>query len=308
MKRLGRLISVLLAAFIAVTAMCVSAGAATYSWTGTWSSDWGDMTLTQNGSKVTGTYTHDGGTISGTVSGNTLTGTWKEPGQVGKISWVMSSDGKSFNGKWGYNDDTPGNTWIGTRKTAVTYIDGGSTSGKASASLSNVKWNSSSKKLTFTVKFANVQSDAWVGIVPSGTADDEKSADKADLCYHYLSSLKSGAAASLSSSSIKSGNYELRVYANDNGGALLARAKFSVGSASNAALSYIQVEIKKGSSLQLSGILSDSTTGNVTWSTSKSSVAAVSSKGKVTAKSKGTAVVTAKYGGKSLGIRIKVTA
>ena len=73
-------------------------------------------------------------------------------------------------------------------------------------------------------------------------------------------------------------------------------------------LSYIQIEMKKGSTLQLSGILSDSTTGKVTWSTSKSSVATVSSGGKVTAKGKGNAVITAKYGSTSLSIYIKVTA
>ena len=75
-----------------------------------------------------------------------------------------------------------------------------------------------------------------------------------------------------------------------------------------ATLTYIQIEVKKGSALQLSGILSDATTGKVTWTTSKSSVASVSSSGKVTAKAKGTAVITAKYGKVSLKIRIKVTA
>ena len=158
------------------------------------------------------------------------------------------------------------------------------------------------------IKFANVKSDAWVGIVPSGTADDEKSADKVDVTYKYLSSLTGGSAASLSAS-LKDGKYELRVYENDNGGALLARAKFTVGSTSSAAsLLYFQVTLKKGATLQLDGVLSGSTSAAVTYSSSKSSVATVTSKGKVTAKAKGTTIITAKCGSSSIKIKIKVTA
>ena len=75
-----------------------------------------------------------------------------------------------------------------------------------------------------------------------------------------------------------------------------------------ATLSYIQVQLKKGATMQLAGIMSDSSEGKVTWSSSKTSVATVSSKGKVTARSKGTAVITAKSGAVSLRIMIKVTA
>ena len=42
----------------------------------------------------------------------------------------------------------------------------------AAASVSGVKWDSESKKLSFKIKFSNVASDAWVGIVPAGTASD----------------------------------------------------------------------------------------------------------------------------------------
>lgn len=97
-----------------------------YSWTGDWSTNWGDMTLTQTGSKVTGTYTHDQGKISGTVSGNTLTGTWSEdpsyspPSDAGEVEFVMSEDGKSFTGKWRYGSEGSWGVWEGgTRITEV---------------------------------------------------------------------------------------------------------------------------------------------------------------------------------------------
>ena len=88
--------------------------------TGTWSTDWNSMTLSQSGSAVTGTYDHDGGRIEGTFSGNTLTGRWSEapsyagPMDAGTITWTFAADGKSFSGTWTY-DGGGGGTWVGTR-------------------------------------------------------------------------------------------------------------------------------------------------------------------------------------------------
>ncbi len=76
-------------------------------------------------------------------------------------------------------------------------------------------------------------------------------------------------------------------------------------SSDSAKITSFTVTLKKGSTLQLGTILSGD--GTVTWSTSKKAVATVSSKGKVTAKSKGTAVITAKTGDSSMKITIKVT-
>ena len=90
-----------------------------YSWAGQWKTNWGDMTLTQTGAKVTGTYTHDSGKIEGTVSGNTLTGTWSEdpsyapPGDAGEVEFIMSADGKSFSGKWRYGSEGDWGNWEG---------------------------------------------------------------------------------------------------------------------------------------------------------------------------------------------------
>lgn len=67
---------------------------------------------------------------------------------------------------------------------------------------------------------------------------------------------------------------------------------------------YWTITLKKGTSTQL-GI---DTNSKVTYSTSNKSIATVTSAGKVTAKAKGTAIITAKYGNKTQKIKIKVTA
>ena len=65
--------------------------------------------------------------------------------------------------------------------------------------------------------------------------------------------------------------------------------------------------VPKGSAVKLGSVLTAATDKTVTWTSSKTSVAAVTSKGKVTAKSAGTAVITAKLGSSSVKITIKVT-
>jgi len=95
----------------------------TGDWSGTWSSNWGQMTLSQNGNQVTGSYTHDNGKISATVSGNTLLGTWSEapsytpPNDAGDMVFTMSADGQSFTGDWKYGStgNWQKNGWQGTR-------------------------------------------------------------------------------------------------------------------------------------------------------------------------------------------------
>ncbi|MBR4096036.1 MAG: Ig-like domain-containing protein [Oscillospiraceae bacterium] len=76
-------------------------------------------------------------------------------------------------------------------------------------------------------------------------------------------------------------------------------------SSDSAKITSFTATLKKGSTLQLGTILSGE--GTVKWSTSKKSVATVTSKGKITAKAKGTAVITAKTGDSSMKITIKVT-
>jgi hypothetical protein len=98
----------------------------TGGWSGDWSTNWGDMTLTQSGSTVTGTYSHDTGHISATVSGNYLQGTWSEypsyapPNDAGDIEFTLSADGKSFSGHWRYDSSGEWRGWTGTKTSTPT--------------------------------------------------------------------------------------------------------------------------------------------------------------------------------------------
>lgn len=76
---------------------------------------------------------------------------------------------------------------------------------------------------------------------------------------------------------------------------------------SDAEFAYIQITMEKGSSIRLDSILTDGSAAKAKYSSSKSSVASVSSSGKVTAKSKGTAVITITCGKITIKIHIKVT-
>jgi hypothetical protein len=99
----------------------LSGAPATASWGGSWTSDFGPLTLRQSGSRVTGTYpTCNGsgtGTITATASGRTLDGTWSQAcnSRSGRLHFVQSSGGGSFSGKWSYGEATPTSTWNGRR-------------------------------------------------------------------------------------------------------------------------------------------------------------------------------------------------
>ena len=80
--------------------------------------------------------------------------------------------------------------------------------------------------------------------------------------------------------------------------------QFTADSSAVSYTGYWGITLKKGSSTQLW----IDTNSKVTYSTSNKSIATVTSAGKVTAKAKGTAIITAKYGNKTQKIKIKVTA
>ncbi|MBP5606224.1 MAG: Ig-like domain-containing protein [Ruminiclostridium sp.] len=101
---------------------------------------------------------------------------------------------------------------------------------------------------------------------------------------------------------IKPGKYEIRVYNGKSGGRLLAKASFTVPNPNEDA--YITIPLAKGKTMQLSSFATDPA---VKWSTSNKSIVTVSSSGKITAKKAGTAVITAKYGSKSVSVKIKVS-
>lgn len=79
--------------------------------TGDWSTQWGTMTLSQSGGKVTGSYSHEEGKIDGTVShsGDTLVckGKWTQPASKGEFVFKLIGD--HFDG--GYNYSTSPEYW-----------------------------------------------------------------------------------------------------------------------------------------------------------------------------------------------------
>ena len=93
------------------------------SFTGSWSTDWGAMTMSASGSSLTGSYTWDSGKVNGKVSadGRTFTGTWSEspsyagPRDAGPVTLTLSADGNSISGSWSYADGSVGGGWSGTR-------------------------------------------------------------------------------------------------------------------------------------------------------------------------------------------------
>jgi len=99
------------------------------SYSGAWNTTEGAMTLTQGGDRVTGTYSQDNGRIDGQfAAGGRLTGYWAEDGSAqqcnfprmgspfwGRFDWVLSADGRHFDGKWSYCDAEPDRAWTGDR-------------------------------------------------------------------------------------------------------------------------------------------------------------------------------------------------
>lgn len=104
---------------------------------------------------------------------------------------------------------------------------------------------------------------------------------------------------------VKKGTYYIRILteADFNGsGAFSFTAEYPTTEATK--IDYLTVSLKKGSSLELGAALSGS--GEVSWSSSKKAVASVDSDGIVTAKKKGSAIITAKCGTSSKKIKIIV--
>ncbi len=92
--------------------------------TGTWDTNWGDMTCSVDGQMVNCNYTHDIGKIEAWLNpdGMTMEGTWSEspsyqpPDDGGKVTFTLSADGNSINGHWWYGQNNDGGSWTGTRK------------------------------------------------------------------------------------------------------------------------------------------------------------------------------------------------
>ncbi len=83
-------------------------------------------------------------------------------------------------------------------------------------------------------------------------------------------------------------------------------ATYPTDSGSKAKISYITIKLQKGDTLSLGAALSGGS-GSVTWKSSKPSAVTVSSTGKITAKAKGSAIITAKCGSSSKKVKIIVS-
>lgn len=89
------------------------------SFSGVWNTDWGTLTLVQDGEHVTGEYTHDSGRVDGVVIGNVLKGTWSEaptykpPNDAGDLEFQLGAQGTSFAGRWRYGSSGEWNGWNG---------------------------------------------------------------------------------------------------------------------------------------------------------------------------------------------------
>ncbi|MBQ8170452.1 MAG: Ig-like domain-containing protein [Oscillospiraceae bacterium] len=107
---------------------------------------------------------------------------------------------------------------------------------------------------------------------------------------------------------VSKGTYYIRIerVSSKGDGNLKLTATYPTSStASKGKISYLSVTVNKGSTLQLGAVVSPSGS-KVTWKSSKPSIATVSSNGKVTAKKKGSTLITAKCGTKSQKIKIIV--
>ena len=69
-------------------------------WSGDWQSYWrgglAELSLRQEGDRVTGSYLPDDGVIEGKVTGRLLEGTWREPGSSGGFIFALGDDGQTF--------------------------------------------------------------------------------------------------------------------------------------------------------------------------------------------------------------------
>lgn len=108
---------------------------------------------------------------------------------------------------------------------------------------------------------------------------------------------------------VTKGTYYIRLrnandYYHGGDGKVSLTATYPSASVKEAKISYLTLTVNKGNTVNLGAVLSGS--GSVSWSSSKSSVASVTCSGKVTAKAKGSAIITAKCGSSNQKIKIIV--
>lgn len=80
--------------------------------TGTYSSIYGEVTITQRGNRVFGTFNAGGaGVIEGQIVGNKIYFVWRNTGAQGRGVWMLDRNA-DLAGTWGYNNDAvTGGSW-----------------------------------------------------------------------------------------------------------------------------------------------------------------------------------------------------
>lgn len=122
-------------------------GSQQHSITGTYKTDFQDMTLQINGNRVTGTYKYRNGRVEGTLNGNTLTGTWTQSNGKGRLEFIFNSNFSGFTGKWSYSNQPLSGKWNGTK------IGGASSGYSSSVNSSTTPTNSHSIEGTYSTDF-----------------------------------------------------------------------------------------------------------------------------------------------------------
>ncbi|HJZ84774.1 MAG TPA: hypothetical protein VKN99_06355 [Polyangia bacterium] len=94
------------------------------SFDGRWDSNFHEMSLHQQGTKVWGTVNYRDGALEGTLDGDVLRFQWhqRENRQHGRGYLQMSADGQHLEGRWGYDtsDDDGGRWWADRAEGAPT--------------------------------------------------------------------------------------------------------------------------------------------------------------------------------------------
>ena len=112
--------SSLLASAILLLAPGLGSRALAGNYSGTWETNWGPLTLVEDGKKVTGKYPQKKGKLTGAINKDgILEGTWTQVDDPkgGKFRLALSGDKLSFVGRWSHDGGRwEAETWDGQRK------------------------------------------------------------------------------------------------------------------------------------------------------------------------------------------------
>jgi len=160
------------------------------TYTGTWETTYGVMTLKQTGVRVEGTYLSDGSacTIEGQVEKKRLMFRYEEADEKGEGWFELSADGRSFDGKWRVLGEKAWQEWHGKRVTEVPPAQRGfeglweTSYGRmrliqdnddvhgiyAYNAGSSIGGQRTGKKLTFTYKEPDAAGEGWFELAADG--------------------------------------------------------------------------------------------------------------------------------------------